>query len=636
MSSDRDLGMFRPISRRQFCQGTAVALGASLAPWAGAEGFQGSPEIGSDYYPPALTGLRGAHKGSFETAHALAREGKAFGEGNDTGEPVWDLVVTGGGISGLAAAWFYRQEKPGARILVLDCYDDFGGHAKRNEFTVNGQMRLGYGGSQSIDTPASYSPQALHLLKSLHIDLPEFYQDFDQDLYSKLGLQQAFWLDKPTFGVDRLVPGNPISWGAKRDDPDKLSQFAAQITTNDEDGKTMLAILQGVKDPFPGLSKTEKVARLRSMSYDTFLQQTYQASDQLLHVVNPLPKGLWGCGTDAISARETLHLGFPGFDAMGIQLKRDDPYFREFPEQPYIFHFPDGNASIARLMVRQLCPDVAPGGDMHDIVTAHFDYSALDRPDQPVCIRVSSTVIHIGDTDHASSAQVRYVKNGKIWDVRARNVIYAGYARMFKHVCPAFPPEHAAVFDNLPKIPLLYANMLVKNWQAFIKQGVTRVHFPGCMMDGVTLDFPVSIGDYRFNSEPDQPTVLHWQYVPTAPWQGLDAKAQSIIGRQRMLGLNFEDYERAMRSQMADALGPAGFDPAGDILAITVNRWPHGYAYEYNDLIDPPDQNRYQGPHVEARRPFGRVSMAGTDSEAFAYVNGAVDAAWRAVQERLS
>ncbi len=236
----------------------------------------------------------------------------------------------------------------------------------------------------------------------------------------------------------------------------------------------------------------------------------------------------------------------------------------------------------------------------------------------------------------SDSVNVRYVKNGQAHDVVASEVIYAGYSAMLPYVCPDFPPAQAEAFSSLVKIPLLYANMLVRNWEAFAKLGVSGIRFPGGLMDSVSLDFPVSMGGYEFSRTPADPIILHWGYVPTDPGKGLDARAQNRLGRHTMLGLTFEDYERAMRQQASDALAAGGFNPAEDILAITVNRWPHGYAWEYNDLIDPPDFNRYKGPHISARQPFGRISIAGSDAEAFAYVNGAIDSAWRAVQERLA
>jgi len=635
MESDKELGMDRRISRRQFCQGTSVALGASLAPWAHAGEFNGSPEITAGYYPPAKTGLRGAHVGSFETAHALAHQGQRWNEGIDTGEGKFDLVIVGAGISGLSSAWFYLQQRPGARILVLDNHDDFGGHAKRNEFSHDGKTIIGYGGSQSIDGPATYSPEAIGLLKAVGVDTEQFYQFFDREFYKKLGLQSGFWLDQEHFGVNRLVLGNPLyRWGEKMSQ-EELEHFARELTTNETDYLALLNLLTTQKDFLAGKSPAEKVGYLRSLSYDDYLRRYLDASDYLIRIVNPLPKGLWGIGTDGISAREAMNLGLPGFGGLGVDLAKDDPYQKPEKDEPYIFHFPDGNAGLVRLLVRQLVPGAAAGNSMTDIVEAKFDYSALDRADHALKIRLNSTVVQLREGG-SGSVNVRYVKNGEAHDVVAAEVIYAGYSAMLPYVCPDFPPAQAEAFSSLVKIPLLYANMLVRNWEAFAKLGVNSIRFPGGLMDSVSLDFPVSMGGYEFSHTPADPIVLHWGYVPTDPGKGLDARAQNRLGRHTMLGVTFEDYERAMRQQATDALAAGGFDPAEDILAITVNRWPHGYAWEYNELIDPPDFNRYKGPHIIARQPFGHISIAGSDAEAFAYVNGAIDSAWRAVQERLA
>jgi spermidine dehydrogenase len=648
VSRDKELGMFRPISRRQFCQGTAVALGASLAPWIQAnelgEDFSGSPEITPGYYPPALQELRGAHAGAFEVAHGVVREGKRWTSGTDTGEGEFDLVIIGAGISGLAAAWFYRQKKPAARILVLDNHDDFGGHAKRNEYQVDGQTLIGYGGSQSIDTPSSYSAEAMALLRGIGIEVEKFYQAYDQELYRDLGLQTAWWLDKQTFGHDRLVKNIPIGWSAGGEKtPEQLNHFAEQVSDNPEDVETWLRILSSKEDFLAGKTPADKVAHLRSLSYTDYLQQNFGASEGVLRLFYPLTSSYWGCGLDALSAREAMFLGFPGFNGLGVNLQEDDPYEHLEKDEPYIFHFPDGNAGIARLLVRQLVPGVASGNSMEDIVTAAFDYTTLDLPQNPVKIRLNSTAVQVqhlggssGDLQSAKAVAVRYIKAGVAHDVRARDVIFAAYSAMLPHICPEFPAVQAQAFATQVKVPLLYANMLVRNWEPFVKLGVNGIRFPGGLMDSVVLDFPVSLGNYQFHSSPEQAAILHWTYVPILPGQGMDARTQNKLGRYKMLELGFEDYERAMRRQAADALAAGGFDPARDILGITVNRWPHGYAYEYNDLVDPPDWSRYKGPHIEARQPFGRVSVAGSDAEAFAYVNGAIDAAWRAVSERLA
>lgn len=632
--------MHRRISRRQFCQGTSVALGASLAPWVHASGFAGSPEISAAYYPPAMTGLRGAHAGSFETAHALVHQGRRWERGVDSGEGRFDLVVAGAGISGLAAAWFYRQERPDARILVLDNHDDFGGHAKRNEFTHQGKTYIGYGGSQSIDTPSSYSPEALGLLKSLGIELDRFYTAFNGKLYQDYDLHSSFWLDREHFGVDRLVRGNPLGWDRRGDETDEeLQRFADKLANSKQDSEALFNLLTAKRDLYPDMSPAEKFQYLRSLSYEDYLRSNFGLSEYLLRIINPLPDGLWGVGTDGISARECLYLGLPGFSGLGLNPEQDDPYFDQHGKEPYIFHFPDGNAGIARLLTRSLLPDVAPGKNMEDIVKAPFDYTALDHPEHAVKIRLHATAVriaHRGDLTTADSVDVRYVKDGIAHDVNARQVIFAGYSAMIPYVCPEFPAAQAEAFTSLVKIPLLYANMLVRNWQPFAALGVHRIQFPSGLMNGVALDFPVSLGGYEFAKTPADPMILHWDYFPTQPGQGLDARTQNKLGRQKMLALGFEDYERAMRSQARDVLADGGFDPARDIVAITVNRWPHGYAYEYNDLVDAPEFNRYKGPHITARQPFGRISIAGSDAEAFAYVNGAIDSAWRAVRERLA
>jgi spermidine dehydrogenase len=638
--------MQRRISRRQFCQGTSVALGASLAPWAyasmdSAPAFSGSPEITTGYYPPAKTGLRGAHPGSFETAHGLVFQGKQWSSGVDTAEGRYDLVVVGAGISGLSAAWFYQQAMPKARILALDNHDDFGGHAKRNEFVHDGKTWIGYGGSQSIDTPSSYSPEALALLKGVGVETERFYQAFDRELYKKYKLKSSYWLDQEHFGLDRLVRGNPLYHGGG-ESPAELEQFARELTNSETDYRAMLNLLTTDTDFLAGKTTAEKVQYLRTLSYDDYLRKYLELSDYLVNIINPLSRSYWGIGTDGISAREALFLGMPGFAGLGVDLLKDDPYHGLEKDEPYIFHFPDGNAGLARLIVRQLVPGVAPGDTMDDVVRAKFDYAALDRPENWVNIRLNATVVQMlhrgaqSGLKGSDSVDVRYVKNGQAYDVNARQVIFAGYSALLRHISPEFPAAQAEAFTTQVKAPLLYASMLVRNWEAFARLGINSVRFPGGLMNRMELDFPVSIGGYEFARSPADPMILHWVYVPTDPGKGLDARTQNKVGRSRMLSLSFEDYERAMRNQAADALAAGGFDPARDILAITVNRWPHGYAYEYNDLFDPPQYNRYNGPHVTARQPFGRISIAGSDAEAYAYVNGAIDAAWRAVNEQLA
>ncbi|MCP4903346.1 MAG: NAD(P)-binding protein, partial [bacterium] len=180
---DDELGMGKAIERRDFLQGAAVTLAAAvggLVPdLAFGAGVDAGPDAGVDatsaaqdqpgYYPPTRTGMRGSHPGSFEGAHAIRDASASLAEAEDTGEH-FDLIVVGGGISGLAAAHFYRKAAgPDAKILILDNHDDFGGHAKRNEFHVDDKLLIASGGTALISSPTPYSPVAGGLLKHLGI-----------------------------------------------------------------------------------------------------------------------------------------------------------------------------------------------------------------------------------------------------------------------------------------------------------------------------------------------------------------------------------------------------------------------------------------------------------------------------------
>jgi spermidine dehydrogenase len=179
-------------------------------------------------------------------------------------------------------------------------------------------------------------------------------------------------------------------------------------------------------------------------------------------------------------------------------------------------------------------------------------------------------------------------------------------------------------------VPLVYTNVLIRNWQSFKKLGISGVSCPGCYFDSFSLDYPVSMGAYRFPSNPDDACLLHVERVPCQP--GLPARDQQIAGRQELLTTTFATFEHNIRSQLGRVLSAGGFDPATDIQAITVNRWPHGYAYEYNSLFDPnwPDD---QQPCVIGRQRFGRISIANSDAEARAYTDAAINQAYRAVGE---
>jgi spermidine dehydrogenase len=640
--TDRDLGLSRRITRRDFLNGAALAIGGGviLPAWAAALLADDRRELAAarraprqPYYPPALTGLRGSHVGSFETFHSL-RDGTFW----DAAGPIistretYDLAIVGAGISGLAAAYYYRQAVGAkARIIVFDNHDDFGGHAKRNEFNANGRTFIGYGGTQSIDSPAPYSPVAKTLIEELGIDVSRLAQMQDEKLYYRLGLRRGFFFDRDTFGVERLVSGYSHQF------PHKFLSAAPLSQTVKRD---VLRLLSEPWDPMPGLTPAAKKAQLARMSYAHFLTRVWQLDAGLLPLFQTRTHGLFGVGIDAVPAQDAWGLGFPGFQGMhlepGAGPGQNYDAIRHPEAADYYFHFPDGNASVARLLVRRLIPGAVPGSTMDDVVTARADYDRLDKANSRVRIRLNSTVVqvrHDRPTGSPKGVDVAYVRGGKLYRVWARAAVLACWHSVVPYLCPDLPPRQKTALAYAVKVPLVYTNVFIRRWTAFQKLGVLSIVSPGLWHTSMSLDDPVSLGTYRASRSPEEPIVLHLSKSPCHP--GLEARTQHRIGRIELLSTPFETIERSIREQLVRTLGNGGFDPASDILGITVNRWPHGYTYQYNSLWDPFWLDGGEQPCIVARQRFGRIAIANADAAAYAYTDAAIDQAYRAVYELL-
>ncbi len=639
-SSDKSLGMRCAIHRRDFLNGVAVGvgvLGSGLATAAQAAAAAGWPQDQAGYYPPTLAGMRGSHPGSYENAHKI-RDGDFWagrGTAEDSGER-YDLVVVGAGISGLSAAHFHRAANPNARILILDNHDDFGGHAKRNEFHLDGGLHLMNGGTLEIDSPRPYSAVAGGLLTSLGVDPVALAKDCDKPRYADMGLKHGVFFDKETFGVDKLVTGAPNRYeriGGSWND------FVAQIPLSDAARADVLRIEQGEDDPLPDLTSEQKKDRLSRLSYRDFLRTILKVDPSVIPLYQSHTHGEWGVGIDAVSALDCWGIGLPGFRGLKLQ-PGAAPRMGYTPAGyaeggSYTFHFPDGNASIARLLVRDLVPAAVPGSDAKDIVTAKVDYTRLDRPDNPIRIRLSSIVVrarNLGDPASARGVEVAYARGDKVFTVQAKACVLASWNMMIPYLCPELPQPQKAALHELVKTPLVYTSVALRNWTAFQKLGISGVTAPGSYHTSVRLNPQVDIGDYAPDPEPQRPILVHMVRTPCQP--GLSEFDQNRAGRSELLRTPFETFERNIRDQLGRTLSAGGFDPARDITAITVNRWPHGYAPEFNPLFQP-DLPLEQQPHVIGRARFGRIAIANSDAGRAAYTDVAIDQAHRAVGELL-
>ena len=641
-TDDKKLGMDRPITRRDFLNGVAVgasgAVAESVLPASvrGALAPTGSAQDLPGYNPPALTGMRGSHEGSFESAHSV-RDGKFPAKGaktTDTKE-TYDLVIVGGGISGLAAAHFWRAKNPDARILILDNHDDFGGHAKRNEFRSGGRVLLANGGTWAIESPFPYSNVARGLMDELGIHPAALEaKSYRKNIYKQLS--SAVFFDKQTFGADRLVA--PAPGGRSGGSAEGWKGFLEKAPLSPEVRKDILRLEIEATDYFPGLTSAEKKDKLSRISYKNFLLDDVKVHQDVIPYYQTRTHGLFGVGIDAVPALDCWVLQQPGFKGLNLE---PGPHPRmgytpkgfASPKEPYEFHYPDGNATIARMLVRKMIPSAAPGHDAEDIVTARFDYSQLDKSDAPVRIRLSSIVVavnHAGQAAQAKEVDVTYVRDGKLASVHGKNVILACWNMMIPYICPGLPEIQKEALHYGVKVPLVYTSVAIRDWKAFEKLGVYNIACPGMYHYEMNLDLCVDIGGYESPKTPDEPILVRMERTPCLP--GLPERDQHRAGRGDLLSTPFETFERSIRDQFARVLGDGGFDPARDITAITVNRWPHGYAYEYNYLFDP-EWPVGESPSEIGRKRFGRIAIANADAGAAAYTDGAMDQAWRAVEE---
>jgi spermidine dehydrogenase len=605
------------LTRRDFLDGVALTIASGLTP---AAQVRAQPAR----YPPGLTGLRGDHPGSFETAHAFAREGVAFPVDNLAAEENYDLVIVGGGISGLAAAWFYRRAVGAqARILILDNHDDFGGHAKRNEFTLQGRRIIGYGGSESMQSPKTlYSPVAKGLVRELGIDLGRFETAFDRNLYGSLGLSRGLFFSREAFGRDVLVTGDATA--ANRAGAKPITDLIERYPVSATSRMQLLALYESKRDPLADRTLEEKRRILKSTSYRDYLIKICGLSEEAANCFQGRTLGFFGTGCDAVAAADVRDFGYPGFQGLGLPEDRNPAW-----EEPYIYHFPDGNAALARLLVRALIPGVAPGDTMDDIVEAPFDYGRLDG-DGNVRIRLDSTCVSVDETP--DQVLIGYIREGRVHRVAARQVVLACFHAMIPYLMPQLPASQRAALARNVRTPLVYTNVVVRDWRPWIALGVHAISAPMSFHCNVKLDFPVSLGAYHCARAPSEPICLHLVHVPCAPNQGFDAREQFRIGRQSLLSMTFADFEDRICDELDRMLGPGGFASGRDIAAITVNRWAHGYAYTANSLFDGGD---WEDTMRRARQKTARVAIANSDAGWDAYAHIAIDQADRAVRELL-
>lgn len=598
------------ITRRDFLNGTALTIAAGVAPTS----LLHAAAPASAAYPPALTGLRGNHAGTFTLAHGLAREGATYP--GVLARESYDLVVVGGGISGLAAAWFYQRKfGAGRRILILDNHDDFGGHAKRNEFTVRGRTLVTYGGSAEMPPSANDNPAVQALLTGLGLAPTARAQAGPGEDYERRGLARAMFFDAGHFGRDQWVSGDPFAalvearFRGEATRTDGMADFLGKAPLPAADRQALLRLAQGDTDFLAGMPADGRLAYLQATRYATFLRDKAGLGLPGVRFLRSRSLDAYALDADGISVAQAIAIGLPA--GAGIPAPRDDARLGKSPASR--LWFPDGNATLARTLVGRLVPAAAGAGN------ARLDYGKLDQDGRPVRIRLNSTAIAV--EPDVRITRVTYGWQGNLQRVEAQHVIVAGYGMMVPFILPSLPEPAKAALRSGVKAPVVYTKVALDNWRAFEALKAWRIHAPTMTYADLWLEpSPGGSGD---------PVVLHMLYVPTVPDSGMAPRERFRAGRAFLLGTPFDVLERDIRAQLDSMLGQGGFQSARDIRGITVNRWAHGYSYMPSSLA--PDDAGLQAALEQSGKGVGNVRIAGADAMGSPSVTAAIDRAKRAV-----
>lgn len=630
------------IARRDFLNGVSVAVVAGLSPLSILYGDRSKMNLSQKgSYPPSLTGLRGSTDESYQFAHML-RDGEKFDFSGLSVEETYDLVVVGAGISGLCAACVF-QDRHGKqkKILILDNHDDFGGHARRNEFHLGDRMLLSYGGSESLQSPkALYSEEVVEFLSKIGIDIDALARAFDVNFYPDLGLSRGVYFNKKDFGLDLVVSGNPRRMIADDIPPNRINgrtyrEFIGDFPMNQVDKDKLIELCENPKDYLEGMNAQEREEYVAKTSYKNFLKDKVGLSPLAISFFEGMTDDFLALGIDSISCEDARSSFMPGFDRLNL------PPLSKAAEaeisEPYIYHFPDGNATIARMMVKHLIPSVSPASKVEDVVMAKFDYDKLDLPSSPVRLRLNSTVVRVNNTQNGAEVFYASAKDRQVHKVFAKKVVMANYNSFIPYIIPEMPQEQKESLAKCVKTPLIHTKVILRNWESFKRLGVHEIYSPKMFYSRTKLDYPVDIGAYRHPRDPKEMICVHMVGAPITLIRGMgdgstmDAREQSRLARHLLIDLPFSELEKMIREQLQGMLGSAGFDHQKDILAITLNRWGHCYSYTFNSLYD--DEAESEEIIQKAKKRYGNITIANCDAAWDAYAHASMEEAMRAVKE---
>ena len=544
----------------------------------------------------------------------------------DTGEH-FDLVVVGAGFAGCTAAFKYLQEKPDARVLIFDNQAIFGGEARHNEFEVDGYKLWAPQGSTGAVWP-------LDGAKKIGMYSP---------LWEELGLPTEFEWQQPT-GTDLKIPtdtyspmhltweGTDLGWFHEGHEMaiNPWSNRFKDVPIDDQT-KQDLIWMEVYRQP-PEREDWEQW--LDSMTYKEFMVNEMGIdNDAVDQYLNPFAAAMGcGLGTDVISAYQAFNFIQPGVMQYSRMLGVGDP-----TDYVYLASFPGGNTGILRHIVQRLIPDVfGDATTLTEIVSNPVNWQALDRPDQPARMRLSSLVVkveHDGSPGSAEQTFITYVRDGVTHRLTADRVVMAGKQSLNKRVVADLSPEYVEAMDQFMHAPMMVINVALRNWKFMDKLGVASVRwFDDDLGWFTTLRRQMILdGEEPMPLDPDKPTVLTMYNSFCLP--GLPVEQQTVTARMKMFAMSYAQIEKQVRDQFTKMFGDAGFDADRDIAGITVNRQGHAY------VVTPPGfffgKDGKPAPSDVIRQPYGRISFAHSELLGFQMWEGAAHEGERAAQQVL-
>lgn len=619
------LGMNRRLTRRDFLNATLLGSGSALLTMpAPSEIFAANAEWNGYGGVGDYANSNGNTWEVMSAGHQI-RDGRYdhTSAAPDTGE-VFDLVVVGGGLSGLGAAYYFAKQRPKQTCLVLENHPVFGGEAKQNEFMVRGQHLIAPQGSNNFAFPQRPGGASYELFAEL--GLPHSFEDQIWDprlkplVFAKDNYGFQFWADSaPSFGYFFDEKNSPDQgrwvydiWGhnlAGTPFPEKLKRDLLTWRTS----------------PKPYYEGQDAARWLDSMTYKDYLEKVMGLHPGVTRYADPIMSAAVGLGCDVTSAYAAQELGLPGFAFM----KKSGGHNSEYRS------FPGGNSSLARYFIKALIPSAIRGNrTFADILNGGINFDALDAPTTPTRVRLGSTAVrveHKGNASRAAYVFVTYAGPQGLRRVTAKGVIMAGGSWTTRLVVRDLPEDYKLAYQQFHRSPMLVVNVALTNWRFLYKLGLTACRWFDGFGFCCNIRQPMIVGDYRPPLHPDKPTVLTF-YVPFY-YPGLPIHDQGVRGRTELFSTSYAEYERQIREQMLKLFGSAGFDPRNDIAGIIINRWGHAY-------LDPQPgfffgREGKPAPRDVVRKRYGRIAFAHSEMNGHQNWSGAAMEGRHAMEQLL-